>query len=188
MTFCAIMEPQLFTSIVMEGDCFMGPGSTIRICWTQWTTIVCLTNFAHIAMKWLTVIAPRVHIFIARVVVDSRSSLITPGFEKPAFTGSAGHSPSKSDPLLSLLSFETEYFIGLQIKNEKVSVQRHGIKFWTVCHKKTVGETLWGVPNFFYRPTRKCFMSIKQKYFIMLNARSRWCLEIFRTFKSTVQT
>ena len=30
-----------------------------------------------------------------------------------------------------------------------------------------------GVPNFFYRPTRKCIMSIKQKYFIMLTARSR---------------
>ena len=55
----------------MEGDWFMGPGSMIWICWAQWTTIIYVTNFAHIAMKWLTVIDPRVHIFIARLVVDS---------------------------------------------------------------------------------------------------------------------
>ena len=58
-------------SIVMEGDWFMGPDSTIRICWTRGTNIIYLTNVAHIAMKWLAVIEPRVHIFIARLFVDS---------------------------------------------------------------------------------------------------------------------
>ena len=58
-------------SIVMEGDWFMGPDSTIRICWTRGTNIIYLTNVAHIAMKWLAVIEPGVHIFIARLVVDS---------------------------------------------------------------------------------------------------------------------
>ena len=39
---------------------------------------------------------------------------------------------------------EIEYFISLQIKNEKLLVQRQGIKLWTVRHKENHGRGLVG--------------------------------------------
>ena len=39
---------------------------------------------------------------------------------------------------------DIEYFIFLKIKNEKLLVQRQGIKLWTVHHKENRGRSLVG--------------------------------------------